>query len=393
MRKSLYIAFSAVVLLLASAASYAIAGTSKPITRTVTVASVATIHGCVNNKTRAIYDESKCPKGYSAVTWNTKGVAGSAGRNGSNGTNGSNGVNGANGTAATISVGSISTGAAGSNASVTNVGSTSAAKLNFSIPQGATGPAGAQGSTGAAGAAGAAGTSPLAAVPLQGTSINSGADMTISKAPNGIVSVCPYAASTQAAVGTTATTVELGGSLYEYVGASCITPGAQGGQTSVTLSDTPTSTASDWTDLASGGQNGTADAWAFVDPGVCAAGGGCTSPVISHGGVAGSGVSFTYNNVGQYELTITGCPAADTPAAGQPFPAAITVTPEGAYPGESSHDSSVIAVSASIRDTTSLGVFSGLGVVHAFMYLGTPDTSTIGQTDSVDEPFALVLNC
>jgi hypothetical protein len=387
-RKSLYITLTAIVVLLLSAASYALAGTAKPTrssttTRTVTVASVATIHGCVNKKTHAIYDESRCPKGYSAVTWPTKagsgaaGAPGAAGKNGSNGVNGTNGTNGANGAAATISVGSVSTGAAGSNASVSNVGTTSAAKLNFSIPQGATGPAGAAGTTGSTGAAGVAGTAPwgtpVALSPTSGTSVHA----------------CPYVASTSTATGTPATTITWEGGTYIYIASACQSVGGGSGG----FGGTPDVSPSNWSEVAAAGLNGSADAWAFIDPGVCAAGGSCTTPVISHGGVAGSGVSFGYNDIGQYELTITGCPAADTPAAGQPFPAAITVTPEGAYPGESSHDSSVIQVSGSVRDTTSLGVLGGLGIVHAFMYLGTPDQTTIGQTDSVDEPFAVLLNC
>lgn len=58
------------------------------------------------------------------------------------------GASGAAGAAATIAVGTVTTGAAGSQASVTNVGSSSAAVLNFTIPAGATGP---QGATGPAG--------------------------------------------------------------------------------------------------------------------------------------------------------------------------------------------------------------------------------------------------
>jgi hypothetical protein len=49
------------------------------------------------------------------------------------------GTPGANGAAATISLGSTTTGAAGSSASVTNTGTSSAAVLNFTIPEGAVG--------------------------------------------------------------------------------------------------------------------------------------------------------------------------------------------------------------------------------------------------------------
>lgn len=47
------------------------------------------------------------------------------------------------GNAATISVGTVTTGAAGTNAQVTNVGTASAAKFNFTLPRGATGQTGA----------------------------------------------------------------------------------------------------------------------------------------------------------------------------------------------------------------------------------------------------------
>ena len=63
-----------------------------------------------------------------------------------NGSKGSNGSNGSNGAAATIEVGTVTTGAAGSNAAVTNAGTSAAAKLNFTIPRGATGATGTRGS-------------------------------------------------------------------------------------------------------------------------------------------------------------------------------------------------------------------------------------------------------
>ena len=58
------------------------------------------------------------------------------------------GPKGEPGTDATITVGTVTTGAAGSDATVTNAGTTSAAILNFVIPQGQ------KGDTGAAGAKG-----------------------------------------------------------------------------------------------------------------------------------------------------------------------------------------------------------------------------------------------
>jgi hypothetical protein len=70
--------------------------------------------------------------------------------------NGTGGV-GPAGPAATIAIGTVTTGAAGSSASVVNEGTSSAAVLNFTIPQGAVGPTGATGPTGVAGAQGATG--------------------------------------------------------------------------------------------------------------------------------------------------------------------------------------------------------------------------------------------
>lgn len=76
---------------------------------------------------------------------------------------------GGSGAAGTVAIGTVTTGAPGSSATVTNVGTSTAAILNFSIPRGdtgatgatgaagPTGPAGPTGATGATGAAGAAG--------------------------------------------------------------------------------------------------------------------------------------------------------------------------------------------------------------------------------------------
>jgi hypothetical protein len=56
--------------------------------------------------------------------------------------NGTDGINGNNGTSATIAVGTVTTGSAGSSASVINVGTSSSAIFNFSIPKGDTGSSG-----------------------------------------------------------------------------------------------------------------------------------------------------------------------------------------------------------------------------------------------------------
>ncbi len=64
---------------------------------------------------------------------------------------GSNGPSGPTGSAATVAIGAVTTGAPGSQATVTNTGTASAAVLNFTIPQGADGPAGSGGSGGSSG--------------------------------------------------------------------------------------------------------------------------------------------------------------------------------------------------------------------------------------------------
>lgn len=76
-----------------------------------------------------------------------------------NGSKGSDGYVGADGKAATIEIGTVTTGAAGSAASVTNAGTANAAKLNFTIPRGATGADGQPGAPGAPGSDGADGVS------------------------------------------------------------------------------------------------------------------------------------------------------------------------------------------------------------------------------------------
>lgn len=94
----------------------------------------------------------------------SNGSQGPTGPTGSVGPTGASGSNGSNGTAATIGVGTVTTGAPGSSATVVNGGSSSAAVLNFSIPQGttgatgSTGPAGSTGSTGATGPTGPSGS-------------------------------------------------------------------------------------------------------------------------------------------------------------------------------------------------------------------------------------------
>ena len=90
------------------------------------------IRVCVNGRTRALTmpANARCGKGSTALAWNQQGPKGAAGAKGARGAAGSAG------TPATVGVGAVTTGAPGSQANVTNVGSASNAKLDFTIPQG-----------------------------------------------------------------------------------------------------------------------------------------------------------------------------------------------------------------------------------------------------------------
>lgn len=77
-----------------------------------------------------------------------KGDTGPQGVKGDTGATGPKGATGAAGAAATVTIGTVTTGAAGTNAVVSNAGTANAAKLNFTIPRGATGPQGPAGAQG-----------------------------------------------------------------------------------------------------------------------------------------------------------------------------------------------------------------------------------------------------
>lgn len=96
-----------------------------------------------------------------------------AGQTGATGATGSQGPAGA---AATIAAGTTTTGAPGTSASVTNVGSSSAAVFNFTIPRGDKGETGNTGATGAAGTAATitAGTTTTGAPGTSASVTNSG---------------------------------------------------------------------------------------------------------------------------------------------------------------------------------------------------------------------------
>ncbi len=91
-----------------------------------------------------------------ATVWKIEGVAlnTAAFNAGAKGPTGPTGVTGPTGLgSATVAVGTTTTGAAGTSASVSNSGTTTAAILDFTIPQGATGPLGPAGPTGPTGPA------------------------------------------------------------------------------------------------------------------------------------------------------------------------------------------------------------------------------------------------
>lgn len=106
-----------------------------------------------------------------------QGIQGAKGDKGDTGSTGATGAQGVPGTAATVSIGTVTTDTAGSSAAVTNVGTNSAAVLNFSIPQGATGATGltgAQGTKGDKGDTGATGDTGAQGIPGTAASVSIG---------------------------------------------------------------------------------------------------------------------------------------------------------------------------------------------------------------------------
>jgi hypothetical protein len=149
------------------------------------------------------------------------------------------------GTAATVNAGTTTTGAAGTSASVTNVGTTSAAVFNFVIPRGDTG---ATGSTGSA-ATVAAGTTTTGAAGSSATVVNSGTssaavfDFTIPRGDTGATgatgatgtaATIAAGTTTTGAAGTSATVTNVGTSsaaIFDFSipqGAGVITGGTTG---------------------------------------------------------------------------------------------------------------------------------------------------------------------
>lgn len=150
------------------------------------------------------------------------------------GAKGDAGTNGLNGTAASISVGTVTTGAPGSAATVTNAGTTSSAILNFSIPQGATGATGATGSTGATGATGPAGAAATVAVGTVTTGA-AGSSAAVSNSGTSSAAVLDFTIP-QGATGATGATGPAGSAATVAVGT--VTTGAAGSSAAVSNSGT-----------------------------------------------------------------------------------------------------------------------------------------------------------
>ena len=120
------------------------------------------------------------------ATMAAQGAKGDKGDTGATGAQGPQGNPGQDGAAATVTVGSTTTGAAGSSATVTNSGTTSAAVLNFTIPQGIQGDKGDTGDTGPQGPKGDTGDSGVAyaTTPIQYDSLTKTVSIDPSYKPN-----------------------------------------------------------------------------------------------------------------------------------------------------------------------------------------------------------------
>lgn len=128
-------------------------GPQGPVGITPTITATATVDNTTSTSPKVTVTKSGSQTNPSFAFGFTglKGATGSQGPKGDTGAQGPQGETGLQGpkgdagSAATITVGTVTTGAAGSNASITNVGTNSAAKFNFTIPRGDTGAQGPQG--------------------------------------------------------------------------------------------------------------------------------------------------------------------------------------------------------------------------------------------------------
>lgn len=170
-----------------------------------------------------------------------KGDTGPAGPGG-----GGDGTQGPPGTAATIAVGSVSSGSA---PAVTNVGTSSAAVLNFTLQKGDKGDQGTVGTPGSTGAAGAAGTAGTAATVSVGTVV-AGASPAVTNSGTSSAAVLNFTLQkgdqgTTGATGTAGATGSAGAAATVTVGA--VTTGAAGSSVIVHNSGTSSAAVLDFT--------------------------------------------------------------------------------------------------------------------------------------------------
>ncbi len=260
------------------------------------------------------------------------------------GAKGDPGTAGAAGSAATVSVGSTTTGAAGSNASVTNSGSSSAAVLNFTIPQGAKGDPGTQGNPGSPGSAatvtvgstttGAAGTN--ASVTNSGTSSAAVLNFTIPQGAKGDP-------GTAGSAGTAAT-----------VAVGTTTTGAAGSNASVTNSGTSSAAVLDFT-IPRGAQ-GVAGTAATITVGTVTTGAAGSSVAVTNSGTSSAAV---------FNFTI---PRGDTGASGSGSTTTIV--------------SKTAAYTAAVNDFVLANASSGTFTVTLPATPATGSTVTVKKVDS-----------
>jgi hypothetical protein len=147
---------------------------------------------------------------------------------------GSTGPAGPTGAAATISVGTVTTSAAGTSASVTNSGSSTAAILNFTLPQGATG------ATGSGGGGGGGGTSGIPFASIYHSFSLSNPYVSVNSSTTSADELAPYSVLTWVPSGCTATALNV----YSQQGQTITvtlrigTPGSMTSSTDLTCSAT-----------------------------------------------------------------------------------------------------------------------------------------------------------
>jgi hypothetical protein len=91
-----------------------------------------TVRGCVSKKSHVLTVQSRCPKGTTALSWSQQGPRGVAGKTGAQGAAGTAGQ------AASVQVGTVTTSTTATQAAVTNVGTSSRAILDFTLPEAST---------------------------------------------------------------------------------------------------------------------------------------------------------------------------------------------------------------------------------------------------------------